>query len=130
MGPALATIVGQVGGALGGKRAIERIAFSHRAPKIELLRMKFELKLPSAEQDDPISPSEAAKEGSGRFQFRTVHLLWVGVWFSLLLTTIRLSGIPYELILPMLLGWGAFQSFTLLVGGRLVRRFGPWWAGE
>jgi hypothetical protein len=129
MGPALATVVGQVGGSLGGKRGVARIASSRMAPKIELLRMKFAMNLPSTEQADPVAPADAIAEDSGRFQFRTIHLLWVGVWFSLLLTIIRLSGIPYDLILPMILGWTAFQALSLLVGKLLIRRFGPWWNG-
>jgi hypothetical protein len=130
MGPALATVVGQVGGARGGIRANARIASSRIAPKIELLRMKFAMSQSPAEQTAADSTRADNDQDAPRFQFRTIHLLWVGVWVSLLLTIIRLSGIPYELILPMLFGWTAFQSLSLLAGKLLVSRFGPWWNSE
>jgi hypothetical protein len=130
IGPGLATIVGQIGGARGGKRGFERIAADRMAPKIELLRLKFAMKLQSASQLDVDASTAEATQDTARFQFRTIHLLWVGVWVSLLLTLIRLSGIPYELILPVLLAWSIFQAASLFAGKFLVRRFGPWWRGE
>jgi hypothetical protein len=129
VGPALATVVGQIGGARGGMRGFELIAAKKMAPKIELLRLKFVMKSPLEDESIGATTTEDGAQGASRFQFRTVHLLWVGVWVSLLLTLIRLSGIPYELILPMLLGWGVFQSASLFLGMLLVRRFGPWWRG-
>ena len=88
------------------------------------------MKSPTANEMEVTAASGEDAAASTRLQFRTIHMLWVGVWVSLLLTLIRLSGIPYELILPMLLGWGVFQAATLLAGTLLVRRFGPWWRGE
>ena len=32
------------------------------------------------------------------------------MWLSLLLALIRVCGIPYELILPLLLGWARFSG--------------------
>ena len=130
VGPALATVVGQIGGALGGKRGVERIANCRMAPKIDLLRLRFAVKPPTAEQPAVVATTAERIPDPLRFQFRIIHLLWLGVWMSLLLTLIRLSGIPYALIIPLLLGWGAFQAFTLIVGKHLIRRFGPWWNGE
>jgi hypothetical protein len=60
-----------------------------------------------------------------RFQIR--HLLWITVWVALMLMAIRFSGIAFELILPVLLGWLVYQAATLYVGGRLMRRIGPTW---
>ena len=68
---------------------------------------------------------EAEREPLMRFQIR--HLLWITVWVALMLTAIRFSGIPFELILPALLCWLVYQAATLYVGGRLLRRFGPTW---
>jgi hypothetical protein len=130
MGPALATIVGQIGGALGGKRASERIAIGRLAPKIELLRLRFAMNSHSANELLVAGATTDGEQASSRFQFSMIHLLWAGVWLSLLLTVIRLSGIPYVLILPLLVGWGAFQALTLFVGKLVVRRFGPWSSGR
>ena len=64
-----------------------------------------------------------------RFRFRTIHLLWLGVWLSLLLTVIRLSGIPFELILPILLVWLAYQVATLALGSWLLLQAADAWRG-
>jgi hypothetical protein len=129
MGPALSTVVGQIGGARGGARAIERIAADRLAPKIELLRMKFGMGLSTPDQITVAATETDSVQTTQRFQFRTIHLLWVGVWVSLLLTMIRLSGIPYALIIPLLMGWCVFQALTLMAGRLFARRFGPWWKG-
>jgi hypothetical protein len=43
-------------------------------------------------------------------------MLWIFVWFSLLLSVIRLSGIPFEFALPLLVGWLVYQAATLYCG--------------
>jgi hypothetical protein len=62
-----------------------------------------------------------------RFRFRIIHLLWLSVWLSLLLAAIRLSGIPYELILPLLLVWTIYQAAILRVGGWLLPHLAAAW---
>ena len=54
------------------------------------------------------------------------------MWLSLLLSLIRLCGIPYEFILPLLLGWLLFQMMTLSLGRWLFRRISPVasWRGD
>jgi hypothetical protein len=42
------------------------------------------------------------------------------VWASIVLTLVRLSGIPFNLMLPVLLGWVAFQALTLVAGKQLA----------
>jgi hypothetical protein len=54
-------------------------------------------------------------------------MLWLGLWLSLLFTVIRLSGIAYELFLPILLAWLLFQATTLLAGGLIGRHLAPRW---
>jgi hypothetical protein len=123
VGPGLTTILGQIGGALGGRLAARRATVrteTHRS----LVAIGW--------RRDPL---RSAERGDGRpgklhepqFHFRIAHLLWIGVWMSVLLAVIRLSGIPYEFILPMLLGWLIYQAATLWIGWQLVRQLGPWW---
>jgi hypothetical protein len=91
----MTTVLGQIGGALGGKRALQRAVI---------------------------------ETGQPQFRFRIAQLLWAGVWISLLLTAIRLTGIQPQLILTALVGWLACAAATLVIGGWLVRQLGPWWA--
>ena len=49
------------------------------------------------------------------------------MWLSVLLTLIRLVGIPFELILPLLGGWIIYQAFTLYLGSFLVEWLGAKW---
>jgi hypothetical protein len=106
VGPGLTTILGQVGGARGGLRAWRE----QRWPR------------------DRDGTTQAEKVPLLRFQIR--HLLWVTVWLSLLLTAIRLSGIPFELILPVLIAWLTYQAATLYCGWLIVRRLLPWWSAR
>jgi hypothetical protein len=105
-GPCLTTVLGQLGGAWGGmhaERARKRAngnRFTHPEPPEKLM------------------------------QFQIRHLLWVTVWVALLLTGIRLSGIPAQLILPVLFAWFVFQGATLYFGWLLVVRIWPWWRGR
>ncbi|MEX2310393.1 MAG: hypothetical protein WD738_22695 [Pirellulales bacterium] len=125
LGPGLTTVLGQLGGAWGGKRAVRYLA-----AKVERHRALIAL----GWRTDPVSSAhevllaiEAANPP--RFQFGIRHLLWIAVWLSLLLSVIRLSGIPFEFVLPLLLGWLIYQSATLWIGWYLALRLGPWWRG-
>ena len=114
-GPGLATVLGQLGGAWGGNRS--RAA----GPKATTaLRHPFDPTMhPSSVA---VEPTPVPEQVNAKFQFGIRHLLWLSVWLSLLLALIRLCGIPYELILPLLLGWTSFQAATLWLGERLTRR--------
>ena len=127
-GPGLTTVLGQVGGYWGGSRGADNIGAKRMATSIELLRLKYAIgQGPAVEQSKIDSEPALANFDGPQFRFRIAHLLWIGVWMSILLTVIRLSGIPYELILPVLLVWLAYQATTLSIGLLLVRRLGPWW---
>jgi len=128
-GPGLATIVGQVGGRWGGARGADAIAAKLMVTNIEWLRLKYAIGRGDAADHNNIDGEPAVTNSDASpFQFRIAHLLWIGVWTSILLTVIRLSGIRYELILPVLLVWIAYQATTLSIGLLLVRRLGPWWS--
>jgi hypothetical protein len=122
-GPCLTTVLGQIGGALGGRRAVNRLAAKMEMRR-SLLAVGWRRPTTAEETTDVESTIDTSHP---RFRFRTAHLLWVGVWLSLLLTVIRLSGIAYELILPVLLGWLVYQTITLATGRLLVQQLGPWW---
>ena len=115
VGPGLATILGQLGGAWGGRRA-ERYAAHYYGLALAL------------ESDEPPPPeSENAGHQNSRptpqphFQFRIHHMLWIVVWLSLVLSLIRLSGLPLEFVLPLVVGWLVFQSATLLAGAQFAK---------
>lgn len=125
-GPALTTVLGQVGGAWGGRRALGRIDWYQR----DLAR---------ASVVDVVKPSEPARcipaigdasRTRFRFQFGIRHLMWTAVWLSVLLSVVRLLGLPFEFVLPLLGGWLAYQAATLWIGAILARRWGPWWAAR
>jgi len=126
IGPGLATIVGQIGGARGGSNAAWRLS-AKMASRRSLRKLGWS-RFPTPETSD--SGELRAEDDRPQFQFRTVHLLWVGVWLSLLLTVIRLSGIPYGLLIPVVLAWLVYQAGTLVMGRWLAQRLGPWWRGE
>jgi hypothetical protein len=118
--PGLATIVGQYGGARGGIRAnrLREAKNASRRALIEIGRSRFNF--------DEVQAEFEASEQS-RFQFRISHLLWLGLWLSLFFTAVRLSGIAYELFLPLLASWLIYQAGTILVGSVLAVRILPWW---
>jgi hypothetical protein len=105
VGPGLTTILGQVGGAWGGRQCLK------------------------AEQDSTnqlvdstgATTALSAPTQPLRFQFGIRHVLWVGIWVSLLLTGIRLLGVSFVLVLPLLMGWLIYQAATLWIGERLIR---------
>lgn len=124
MGPAAATFVGQIGGAYGGLRATRRAANWAQARQ-ELVERGW--RQPSQPERDGDAGRTDALANLRRFRFRIAHLLWIAAWVSVLLAFIRLIGIPFETILPVVFGWLLYQSLTLWLGGITVRRLAPWW---
>jgi hypothetical protein len=120
-GPALTTVLGQLGGAWGGRRT--------RCYERSLAAASVGASDRNEEGADASFPAAGATS-SGRLQFGIRHLLWVGVWISLLLSAIRLSGIPFGFALPLLMGWIAFQAMTLWIGGKVVPRVDAWWTAR
>ena len=114
VGPCLATVFGQIGGARGGLRAAqEACPEAFAAAPATSSPTDFHQDL----SDGPPQP---------RLQFRIHHLLWISVWLSILLALIRLCGLPFEILLPILVGWTAYQAVTLWLGGKIVRGFRTW----
>lgn len=101
VGPALATPLGQLGGAWGSSKA-----------HIELWP-----------QHDDCSRSTQDRW----YQFDIKQMLWFSTWLALLLAAIHLLGIPFELFLPILLGWLIYQTATLWLGWMAIRRLQPKW---
>jgi hypothetical protein len=110
-GPCLSIVVGQLGGAWGGRRAKRTKTLQH-AVQIPSIDLKAPRDQPRLDADSSATPP---------FQYSIRHLLWVTVWLSLLLTAIRLCGIPMELVAPLFVGWLAYQSLTLYSGERLLK---------
>jgi hypothetical protein len=119
-GPGLATIVGQYGGARGGQNAAWRLA-SKNAARQKLIAIGWR------KLDHDEVTAAAAEDAAARFRFRTIDLLWLGLWLSLTLTVIRLSQIPYEFILPLIGGWLIYQTATMALGWWLAMRVVPRW---
>jgi hypothetical protein len=116
VGPGLTTILGQLGGAWGGwrerwyERAIAAAGIGeHRA---------LEQPADSLNNDGPLP--------CPRIQFGIWHLLVIGMWISVVLAGIRFSGLDYEVVLPLGIGWLIYQAATLWIGGRLVGWLGRW----
>jgi hypothetical protein len=124
MGPALTTVLGQIGGAWGGRRAVNWGRTNELEPDADAEAGSGK----GDEAQTPGLPDSAAT--ATRWQFGVRHLLWVAVWGSLLLTLIRLSGIPFGFALPLLVGWVAFQTATLWIGSLVVPRRAAWWAAR
>jgi hypothetical protein len=123
LGPGLTTILGQIGGAWGGRRAAYfgglDNAKAMAADSPELLSV---LGWGEAEETSNSSADEP------RLQFGIRHMLWIFVWLSLILSAIKLCQLPFEYVLPLLAGWFFYQLATLRIGSFLARRLGPWWA--
>jgi hypothetical protein len=126
LGPGLATVLGQMGGAWGGRRASLHLANyygvvassnSDRAGQIaaELLAETTE---------------SAELRGARSWQFGIRHMMWLIVWISLLLSVVRLSGVPFEYAIPLLAGWIVYQWITLRVGVRTLNWLGTKWAAR
>jgi hypothetical protein len=126
IGPGLTTVLGQLGGAWGGRRGLRYARWYERALAHASLS-------PSQADGDCVYPADLPVTSSpspARLQFGVRHLLWMAVWVSLLLSVIRLSGIALEFALPLLVGWFLFQAATLWVGGMVVPRVDAWWASR
>lgn len=117
-GPCLATIIGQVGGACGGRNAgwYKRAVLNYEVPRACDAMAGVEL-------GDHHSPDQ--EQDGLRSDIR--QMLWVTAWVSVLLTIVRFTGRPFLQTLLVLCIWLVFQSATLWLGARLVRRLGPWW---
>jgi hypothetical protein len=114
VGPCLTTVFGQIGGARGGLRAAQQAypeAFAAAPAQLSAAGVSH-------------APGDGTPQP--RLQFRIHHLLWISLWLSVLLTLIRLCGVPFEIMLPILVGWTVYQAVTLWLGGKIVRRFRMW----
>lgn len=125
MGPAVATIVGQIGGAYGGLRASRR-AEDQREIRRRLVQLGWRQATSNSQSPDPGESS--VNNNRPWLQFRTVHLLWAVAWISVVPTVIRLVGLRFETVLPVIFGWLLYQSLTLWLGGIAAGRLAPWWA--
>jgi hypothetical protein len=120
IGPALTTVLGQLGGAWGAHRARER-----EKAAAERVRSLIEL---GRETEPVVADSIIAidVETPAGVRFRIVHLMWIAVWLGLLLITVRLFGIRYRVAVPALLIWFVYQTLTLWAGSQLLRMFVAW----
>ena len=117
LGPGLATVFGQIGGAWGGRRASQNLASYYGVVATSNSNMAAELASEVLDEANRI----AASTQEPRWQFGLRHMMWLIVWLSLLLSAIRLSGIPFEYAVPLIAGWSVYQWLTLRVGRRLVQ---------
>lgn len=122
LGPGLATIFGQIGGAWGGWKA--RAVPGHSDPGNKRTSCDAPHGAASSVHVGPQRPAHPA------FQFDIRQLLWMAFWLSLLMSVIRLLGVPFEVAIPLLVGWTIYQFATLAAGAYLVRRLRPWWAAR
>ena len=117
VGPGLTTILGQIGGAWGGRRAAYFAKFAGaNAIAAESLELSAAMGWRAI---DRVSDSNASEP---RLQFSIRHLLWIFVWLSLILSVIKLCRLPFEFVLPVLVGWFVYQLATLSIGSYLARR--------
>lgn len=124
VGPGLTTILGQLGGARGGRMAAAKVA-ARNSVRQSLADVGWR---PTTLRQHDDNDGIYSEGGRLHFRFRTIHLLWISLWASLLLMLIRISGVPFGWILPVLAGWFLYQAGTLWLGTLLIRRLGPWWA--
>jgi hypothetical protein len=122
LGPGLATITGQIGGAWGGRKAAESIESYYGLAAATTLDRADNQTAP-----DRLEAAGAIDGHDRRLQFGLRHLLWLIVWLSLLLSIVRLSGIPFQFVLPVLAGWLIYQAITLYIGYLIIRKLSPWW---
>jgi hypothetical protein len=115
VGPALATLLGQTGGAWGAWRV-----------------GRYERAVAKASVSDKRNSQGSANElrdssgATARFQFGVRHLLVISLWVSLLLTAIRLSGFGFGFGLMLLFGWAVYQAVILWIGGVVVAWIVRW----
>jgi hypothetical protein len=122
LGPGLATVLGQAGGAWGALRASRHLANYYNT-------LATSSPSPVDEVADTVLAHDdlAARELEGHWQFGLRHLMWLMVWLSVLLSIIRLSGVSFSYAIPLLAGWSLYQWATLRIGRRLALRLGRWW---
>jgi hypothetical protein len=127
IGPALTTVVGQIGGAAGGVVAVRnfRKRMRHRWWRLAAFGLSGRVPQENNILDGVEEPVDARLQLPMRFGIR--HLLWITLWLSLALTAIRLSGLPTEYVIPLVVGWAVYQAATLYVGSWIARRFRAWW---
>ena len=92
IGPAVTTVLGQIGGAWGGYRATKRDLWYERAVAMASVA-KTSVPIVEPTHSDTAMPPERKP----RLQFGIRHLLWFMVWFSLLLSIVRVSGIRFSI---------------------------------
>jgi hypothetical protein len=120
LGPGLATVVGQIGGAWGGSQS-RCHATKAMTPPTTMDRLLDGSRLIPVGSPQVELPAQV-------IQFGTRHLLWVTVWLSVLFAIIRLSGVPYHVALSLLVGWIIYQALTLAIGSIVIRRLAASWA--
>ncbi|MCC7474474.1 MAG: hypothetical protein IT425_03695 [Pirellulales bacterium] len=113
LGPGIATIIGQFGGAWGARRTIRK----YRRQRLPTCLREIEI------QAERNHNHELARSTNVKWQFGIRHLLWIVVWLSLLLSVIRIVGIPFRFTVPILFGWTAYQAATLWLVRRLTCRW-------
>jgi hypothetical protein len=101
LGPALTTVLGQIGGAWGARRSVR-----------------------CATQDLRVVGDDEAE--LPRVQFTIRQMIWLTTWISGLFAVLRLFSLPGEYILPVIFAWLVYQSGTLLAGWYLAYRIQPW----
>lgn len=115
-GPGLATVVGQIGGAWGGNlAAMHQARMCGHTASVATFGSSMPANLSAPESELAVSEGDPPP----RLQFRIHHIMWIALWLSVLLTVIRLCGVPFELMLPLILGWSLYQAATLWIGSRL-----------
>jgi hypothetical protein len=117
LGPGLATVFGQIGGAWGGWRASQNLASYYGVIATSNSTMAADVASEVLVEANRI----AAATQEPRWQFGLRHMMWLIVWLSLLLSAIRLSGFPFEYAVPLIAGWSVYHWLTLRVGRRLVQ---------
>jgi hypothetical protein len=119
LGPGLATVFGQAGGAWGGWRAMRDAAD---------IAKERERASAIASRPEPVPdrhPDESAATHKAWFRFSIRQLLWLTFWFALFLAAAAATGSPF-VVLAVFGTWLVFQAATLYVGAKLLRRIVRW----
>ena len=120
LGPGLTTVLGQFGGAWGGRR-VQTLA------KVPSPRGDGELQpLETASGDELQDPTATRRPW---LQFGTRELLWLTAWVSVLLAIASATPAPL-FSLTLTGGWLVYQAATLLAGWALLRWVGRWRQGR
>ncbi len=112
-GPALATVLGQAGGAWGAWYG-----------DVVLGRARADVLAEAGGWHTPAGtmPHAAHQEASAEplFQFRLRQLLWLTVWAAVFMAAVTATGMPL-LLLAVFGVWLVYQAATLYFGAKLVR---------